>query len=118
MLVWYGQHGGNQRDSGGEVRDDLPALDERRRRLMGAEARALGHGGIRLVARAAGGREATVSLGVDELDSAAGPRAAARRQTQAGRPGSRAAPGAVGPGRAGRAKGARLYSAIRALPRL
>ena len=35
---------------------------------MGAEARALGHGGIRLVARAAGVREATVSLGVDELD--------------------------------------------------
>jgi hypothetical protein len=31
-------------------------LDERQRRLlMGAEARALGHGGIRLIARAAGG---------------------------------------------------------------
>jgi hypothetical protein len=30
---------------------------------MGAEARALGHGGIRLVARAAGVREATVSPG-------------------------------------------------------
>ena len=28
---------------------------------MGTEARALGHGGIRLVARAAGVREATVS---------------------------------------------------------
>jgi hypothetical protein len=39
----------------------LPHLDERQRRLlMGAEARALGHGGIRLVARAAGVREATV----------------------------------------------------------
>jgi hypothetical protein len=36
---------------------------------MGAEARALGHGGIRVVARAAGVREATVSLGADELDS-------------------------------------------------
>ena len=33
----------------------------------------LGHGGIRLVAQAAGVREATVSLGVDELD--AGPAA-------------------------------------------
>src|SRR5215472_10765899 len=43
----------------------FPHLDERQRRLlMGAEARALGHGGIQLVARAAGVREATVSLGV------------------------------------------------------
>src|SRR5260370_13747008 len=48
----------------------FPHLDERQRRLlMGAEARALGHGGIRLVAGAAGVREATVSLGVDELAS-------------------------------------------------
>jgi len=46
---------------------------------MGAEARALGHGGIRLVARAAGVREATVSLGVDELDSGAEPLGRARR---------------------------------------
>lgn len=52
----------------------FPHLDERQRRLlMGAEARALGHGGIRLVARAAGVREATVSLGVDELDAGAEP---------------------------------------------
>src|SRR5487761_1717794 len=52
----------------------FPHLDERQRRLlMGAEARALGHGGIRTVARAAGVREATVSLGVDELDSGAEP---------------------------------------------
>src|SRR5256885_1778799 len=52
----------------------FPHLDERQRRLlMGAEARALGHGGIRLVARAAGVREATVSLGVDELDCGAEP---------------------------------------------
>ena len=48
----------------------LPHLDERQRRLvLGAEARALGHGGIRLVARAAGVREATVSLGVAELEA-------------------------------------------------
>jgi hypothetical protein len=34
----------------------FPHLDERQRRLlMGAEARAMGHGGIRAVARAAGG---------------------------------------------------------------
>src|SRR5271167_3786418 len=50
-----------------------------RRLLMAAEARALGHGGIRLVARAAGVREATVSLGVDELDSGAEPLGRARR---------------------------------------
>ena len=58
----------------------FPHLDERQRRLlMGAEARALGHGGIRLVARAAGVREATVSVGVDELDSGAEPLGRARR---------------------------------------
>ena len=58
----------------------LPHLDERQRRLLlGAEARALGHGGIRLVARAAGVREATVSLGADELDSGAEPLGRARR---------------------------------------
>jgi hypothetical protein len=58
----------------------FPHLDERQRRLlMGAEARALGHGGVRLVARAAGVREATVSLGVDELDSGAEPLGRVRR---------------------------------------
>ena len=52
----------------------FPHLDERQRRLlMGAEARALGHGGIRVVALAAGVREATVSLGVGKLDSGAAP---------------------------------------------
>jgi transposase len=57
-----------------------PHLDERQRRLlMAAEARALGHGGIRLVARAAGVREATVSLGVDELEAGAEPLGRARR---------------------------------------
>src|ERR1700758_3676881 len=58
-----------------------PPLDEGQRRLlMGAEARALGHGGIRAVARAAGVREATVALGVDELDSGAEPLGRARRR--------------------------------------
>src|ERR1039458_2194436 len=57
-----------------------PHLDERQRRLlMGAEARALGHGGIRVVALAAGVREATVSLGVSELDSGAAPLGRARK---------------------------------------
>jgi hypothetical protein len=40
----------------------FPYLDERQRRLLvGAEARALGHSGIRAVARAAGVAENTVS---------------------------------------------------------
>src|SRR5205085_11369517 len=58
----------------------FPHLDERQRRLlMAAEARALGHGGIRAVARAAGAREATVSLGVDELEAGAEPLGRVRR---------------------------------------
>jgi hypothetical protein len=58
----------------------FPHLDERQRRLlMAAEARALGHGGIRAVARAAGVREATVSAGVDELDAGAPPLGRVRR---------------------------------------
>src|SRR6202163_5065631 len=71
-----------------EVRESLaakwgvlfPDLDERQRRLVaGAEARALGHGGIRVVARAAGMREGTVSRGVAELESGAEPLGRVRR---------------------------------------
>src|SRR5690348_5959620 len=58
----------------------FPHLDERQRRLLlGAEARALGHGGIRAVGRAAGVREATVAAGGTELDSGAEPLGRARR---------------------------------------
>ncbi|MEU6721008.1 ISAzo13 family transposase, partial [Nonomuraea sp. NPDC046802] len=58
----------------------LPHLDERQRRLLlGAEARALGHGGIRAVAQAAGVREATVSLGVSELEAGEEPLGRVRR---------------------------------------
>jgi hypothetical protein len=58
----------------------FPHLDERQRRLlMGAEARVLGHGGIRVVARAAGVREATVSLGAAELEVGAEPLGRARK---------------------------------------
>jgi DDE family transposase len=58
-----------------------PHLDERQRRLLaGAQARVLGHGGIRLVARAAGVREATVSLGVAELEAGEEPLGRARRE--------------------------------------
>src|SRR5436309_3550348 len=58
----------------------FPHLDERQRRLLiGAEARSLGHGGIRAVARAVGVREATVSLGVRELDAGEAPLGRVRR---------------------------------------
>jgi hypothetical protein len=58
----------------------LPHLDERQRRLLlGAEARALGHGGIRVVAQAAGMREGTVSAGAGELDTGAEPLGRTRR---------------------------------------
>jgi hypothetical protein len=58
----------------------LPHLDERQRRLyLGSEARALGRGGIWLVAGAAGVREAAVSLGVSELEAGAGPLGRVRR---------------------------------------
>jgi hypothetical protein len=58
----------------------LPHLDERQRRLyLGAEAGALGRGGIRLVAAAAGVREATVSLGASQLVSGEEPLGRARR---------------------------------------
>ncbi|MEV7239597.1 ISAzo13 family transposase, partial [Streptomyces sp. NPDC051020] len=47
----------------------LPHLDERQRRLvLGAAAGVLGRGGIRVVARAAGVAESTVSRGAGELD--------------------------------------------------
>ncbi|MFJ9544338.1 ISAzo13 family transposase [Streptomyces sp. NPDC101225] len=58
----------------------FPHLDERQRRLtMGAEARSLGHGGIRVVAAAAGVREGTVSRGVGELESGEAPLGRVRR---------------------------------------
>src|SRR5829696_8687576 len=66
----------------------LPHLDERQRRLaMGAEARALGHGGITAVARAAGTSAVTVSRGVAELEAGDNPLGAvppARRWPQVG----------------------------------
>ena len=52
----------------------FPHLDERQRRLlMGAEARLLGHGGIKLVTRAAGVSAVTVSRGIDELEAGGEP---------------------------------------------
>ena len=58
----------------------FPHLDERQRRLAaGAEARSLGHGGIRVVARAAGMREGTVARGVAELEAGSEPLGRVRR---------------------------------------
>ena len=72
----------------------LPHLDERQRRLLlGAEARSLGHGGIRAVARAAGVREATVSLGVDELDAGGQPLGRVRRPGGGRKPAATRDPG-------------------------
>jgi transposase len=52
----------------------LPHLNERQRRLLlGAEARLLGHGGVRIVARLAGVSETTVRKGVFELEDDQGP---------------------------------------------
>jgi hypothetical protein len=52
----------------------LPHLDERQRRLaLATEARLLGHGGVRCVARVAGVSETTVRRGVWELEAGTGP---------------------------------------------
>src|SRR2546430_6283259 len=81
----------------------FPHLDERQRRLlMGAEARALGHGGVRLVAPAARGRGATGSLGGRALGSGAEPPGRAPRPGGGRQRASGTAPGAgpapLGPG--------------------
>ena len=58
----------------------FPHLDERQRRLaMGAEARVLGHGGVAVVARAAGVSRVTVSAGVAELEAGEPPLGRTRR---------------------------------------
>ncbi len=58
----------------------LPHLDERAQRLyLGSEARALGHGGVAAVARAAGVSRVTVSAGAAELEAGAEPLGRARR---------------------------------------
>ncbi|MGW2770632.1 ISAzo13-like element transposase-related protein, partial [Streptomyces sp. NPDC001275] len=70
-----------------EVRDQLalrfgvlfPHLDERQQRLaLATEARPLGHGGVRAVARTAGVSETTVRKGVFELEGGEDPLPAGR----------------------------------------
>ncbi|GGV44989.1 hypothetical protein GCM10010182_81780 [Actinomadura cremea] len=61
----------------------VPHLNERQRRLLlAAEARLLGHGGVRAVARVAGASETTVRKGVFELEAGGGvlPDGRVRRQ--------------------------------------
>jgi hypothetical protein len=63
-----------------KLRELLPHLDERAQRLvLGAEARALGHGGIGVVAEAAGVSRGRVSRGVDEVADGAEQSARIRR---------------------------------------
>ena len=74
----------------------LPHLDERQRRLMlGAQARALGRGGIAAVSRAAGAREATVCAGAGELEAGAEPLGRARRRGGGRKKAAEADPGLV-----------------------
>jgi Rhodopirellula transposase DDE domain len=63
-----------------------PHLGERQWRLyLGSEARALGHGGIAAVARAAGVSELTVSAGAAELEAGAEPSPGRSRRPGGGR---------------------------------
>ena len=74
----------------------LPHLDERQRRLaMGAEARVLGHGGIKVVARAAGVSAITVSKGASELESGSDPLKRVRRPGAGRKPLTAVDPGLV-----------------------
>ena len=72
----------------------LPHLDERQRRLvLGAEARALGHGGIKAVARAVGTSAVTVSRGVDELEAGGKPLGRTRKPGGGRKPVTQTDPG-------------------------
>lgn len=72
----------------------LPHLDERHRRLvLGAEAKALGHGGIKAVARAAGTSAVTVSRGVHELDAGGKPLGRTRKPGGGRKPATQTDPG-------------------------
>src|SRR3954471_17813019 len=63
----------------------LPHLNERQQRLaLAAEARLLGHGGIRAVAEATGVSATTVHRGVAELESAEDPLPVGRARRSGG----------------------------------
>src|ERR1700756_5719162 len=74
----------------------FPHLDERQRRLlMGAEARALGHGGIRPGGPGAGVRQAPGAAGVSELEAGAEPLGRARQPGGGRKRAAEADPGLV-----------------------
>jgi transposase len=78
--MWYGRVKDAEGMLAAKFDELFPHLDERQRRLlMGVEARVLGHGGIRVVARAAGVAESTVSRGVAELEAGGQPLGRVRR---------------------------------------
>ena len=94
-----------------------PVLDERQwRLLLGAEARALGHGGIAVVARASGAARSTVSIGLREVragvvaDGRVRAPGAGRRPVGEAQPGVEQASG--GCGRAGDAGGSDVVVAV------
>lgn len=63
----------------------LPHLNERQRRLaVAAEARLLGHGGVRAAARAAAFSETTVRRGIAELEAGIGPLPGGRVRSRGG----------------------------------
>ena len=73
-----------------------PHLDERQRRLLlGAEAQALGRGGMTAVARAAGVSLPTVRKGVREVEAGAAPGGRVRRAGGGRKPVSETDPGVV-----------------------
>ena len=97
----------------------LPHLNERQRRLaLATEARLLGHGGVRCVARIAGVSETTVRRGVWELEAGVGPVPDGRvRAAGGGRKASEVTdPGLLnallGVGRAGRARRSAVAAAV------
>jgi transposase len=70
-LSWYGDQAGDPSQLGDRFAVLLPHLNERQRRLaVATEARLLGRGGVRAVARTAGMSETTVRRGVEELEAA------------------------------------------------
>src|SRR5258708_7395628 len=71
---------GPQSSLSAKLREVLPHLDERQRRVvLGAEARAYGRGGMSVGGKAAGVGVVTVSRGVRELASGGGPQGRVRK---------------------------------------
>src|SRR5438552_18746643 len=65
----------------GRLAEIRPHLDERQwRLLLGAEARAIGRGGVKMVARVAGASADTVSRGARELEAGIEPDSRVRRE--------------------------------------